>query len=143
MRVAIAGMPRSGKTTLAVRLCGEIDHPIEIHSTDILMGSGLDWSEESLEVSKWFDVPGDLIVEGMVVTRALRKWLANNPTGRPVDKLIWLGTPHIPISDGSVAMGKGAMTVLVGIMPELMKRGVEFEQVLSDEIKKALREQHT
>lgn len=128
MRVAIAGMPRAGKTTLAVKLCGEIGHPIEIFSTDTLKDSGLEWSEESLEVSRWFDAPGDLIVEGMVVPRALRKWLANNPAGRPVDKLIWLPTPYIPISDGSAAMGKGAMTVLVGIMPELMKRGVEFDQ---------------
>lgn len=128
MRVAIAGMPRAGKTTLAVELCGEVDHPIEVFSTDTLIGSGLEWSEESLEVSKWFDAPGDLIVEGMVIPRALRKWLAHNPTGRPVDKVIWLSTPYIPISAGSTAMGKGAMTVLVKIIPELVERGVELDR---------------
>lgn len=128
MRVAIAGMPRAGKTTLAEKLCDESEFPVRLRSTDILKNSGLEWSEESLEASKWFDVPGDLIVEGMVVPRALRKWLANNSTGRPVDKVIWLSTSYIPISTGSTSMGKGALTVLVKIIPELVERGVELDR---------------
>lgn len=117
-RVAIAGVPRAGKTTLAEEMGGG-------RSTDDLIGLG--WSEASLEASGWFDLPGPWVVEGMAVPRALRKWLAAYPTGTPCDRLIWLGRPHAEQSPGQAAMGKGAATVMHEIVGELRARGVAVE----------------
>ena len=113
-RVAIAGVPRSGKTTLG----GE-----GAKSTDDLMGLG--WSGASEAASGWFDEPGPLAVEGVAVPRALRKWLAAHPTGRPVDEVVWLGAPRQRLGGGQKAMGKGAETVMRAIRGELERRGVK------------------
>lgn len=117
-RLAIAGVPRAGKTTLAEEMGGG-------RSTDDLIGLG--WSEASLEASGWFDEPGPWVVEGMAVPRALRKWLAAHSTGTPCDRLTWLGKPHEKHSPGQAAMGKGAETVMQGIVGELRNRGVAVE----------------
>jgi hypothetical protein len=114
-RTAIAGVPRAGKSTLADKMGGG-------HSTDELIDLG--WSEASLEASYWFDEPGPWVVEGMAVPRALRKWLGRNPTGKPCDRLIWLGDPYEKQVPGQAAMGVGAVTVMREIMPEMRRRGV-------------------
>lgn len=116
MRRAVAGFPRSGKTTLGSAWGAR--------STDDVMDR--EWSEQSVEVSRWFDSPGPLVVEGMAVPRALRKWLAEHPEGRPVDEVWWLAKPREELSDGQRNMGKGAETVLREIEPELARRGVRI-----------------
>lgn len=115
MRRAIAGVPRAGKTTLG-RMLGPV------RSTDDLLPA--DWSRQSDEAARWFDEPGDLLVEGMAVPRALRKWLRSHPVGKPVDEVVWLGVPRENLSESQASMGKGARTVLEEIAPELQRRGV-------------------
>ena len=114
MRRAVAGFPRTGKTTLGSAWGAR--------STDDV--AGREWSEQSLEVSRWFDEPGPLVIEGMAVPRALRKWLDAHPVGRPVDEVWWLSGPKEKLSEGQERMGKGARTVLDEILPELKRRGV-------------------
>jgi hypothetical protein len=110
-RIAIVGWPKTGKTTLATEMGGG-------RSTDEVMNLG--WSEASQEASTWFDQPGPLIVEGVAVPRALRKWRERNPDKPPpIDKLIILRNPHVPLEPGQVTMGKGLDTVLNGLMPWL------------------------
>lgn len=116
MRRAIAGVPRAGKTTLGRELSKDV------RSTDDTVGLG--WSAASDRVAGWLNEPGDLVLEGMAVPRALRKWLERNPVGRPVDQVIWLATARETLSEGQEAMGKGAETVLKEIEPELRRRGV-------------------
>lgn len=92
MRIAITGSPGSGKSTLAKALSAILG--IDLKSTDAT--SVLDWSEASTEVSLWFDWPGDFIVEGVVIPRALRKWQLRNPDRPPpLDKFIIIPEPKI------------------------------------------------
>ena len=119
MKTAIAGAPRTGKTTLANSMPGTCRHTDDVAS----MG----WSLASLRVSHWFDNPSIDIIEGVAVPRALRKWLQRNPTGRPCGVLIWLATPFVKLSAGQERMGKGCVTVFKEIYDELQERGVRIE----------------
>ncbi len=123
MRIVISGAPKTGKTTLADDMAGTGRSAMH---TDDLIGS-LDWSEASAEVSTWFDWPGSWIVEGVAVPRALRKWLARNPEGKPCDVAIVLSKPHVEQTKAQLAMGKGVDKVWQEILPELRKRGVRIE----------------
>lgn len=124
-KIAIAGVPRAGKTTRSRKIAlgvGELRH------TDDLKAIG-DWSKESEVAAAMFDEPTSFVIEGMVVPRALRKWLATHPEGRPCDELIWMGKPAVETTPGQDAMGKGALTVLREILPELQRRGVKVEGI--------------
>lgn len=118
IEVAICGGPNSGKTTLA----GE---ETDVRHTDDLMH--LDWSDASEAASKWFDDPGVRVVEGVATVRALRKWLARNPVGKPCERLIYLRRNHVPLSRGQRSMRKGVASVFAKIRPELSRRGVAVE----------------
>lgn len=109
MRVLITGLPKSGKTTLAGQMGGG-------RSTDEVMHLG--WGEASREVSRWFDKPGSWIIEGVAIPRALRKWLWQHPgQPAPVDRIIYLQTPHQILTDGQMRMGVGLDTVMQEILP--------------------------
>lgn len=122
-KIAIAGVPRAGKTTRAKTIALGVG---ELRSTDALKEIG-DWSKESEIAAAMFDEPSAFVMEGMVVPRALRKWLASHPEGRPVDEVLWMGDPKVETSGGQDAMGKGALTVMREILPELQRRGVKVE----------------
>lgn len=124
-RIIITGGPLTGKTTEAQRLSAE--HGItNVRSTDEVKDLG--WSEASAAASLWFDAPGDWIIEGVAVPRALRKWLAANPqkqfeTGT---EILVLNKPHKPLSKGQQTMTTGLHTVLSEIAPQLKRRGARF-----------------
>lgn len=86
----------------------------------------LEWSESSLAASKWFDEPGPWLFEGVVMPRALRKWLAANPEGRPADLIVFINQPVVERSRGQHVMALGCDTVWREIRPELLKRGQEI-----------------
>ncbi|MDQ5871618.1 MAG: hypothetical protein M3547_05370 [Acidobacteriota bacterium] len=120
-RIVVAGSPRAGKSTLASRL-----GIARVRSADEVMGLG--WSEASeLIAGSWFDEPGPWVIEGVAAGRALRKWLAANPEGRPCDRLLVLERPCEALSKGQATMGKGVQTVLNEIRGELERRGVVVE----------------
>jgi adenylate kinase family enzyme len=125
MRTIVAGGPRTGKTTFADALGRTTGAPVR--HTDNLVGK-LDWSATSAEVATWLDQPGPWIVEGVAVGRALRKWLAAHPEGKPAD-LIYCGVAaKVARTPGQMAMAKGCITVWAEVLPLLEARGV---QVLS------------
>lgn len=130
-RIAITGGPRTGKTTLASRIGGDwhgsgLDS-FEIRGTDDLIGK-FDWSDASAEVATWFDAPGPWIIEGVAVSRALRKWMANHPGGPPpVDRVIYLSEPHESLSTGQASMAKGVRKVHDEIEPWLNEHGIRTE----------------
>lgn len=123
-RIVIAGVPRAGKTTLA--LSG--DYPGRVLHTDDLIRPHA-WSEVSAEAAEWFDEPGPWVIEGVAAVRALRKWLSWHPTGRPCDRVLWLGTPRHELGKGQSALAKGCWTVWDGIRNEVRARGVLVELV--------------
>ena len=123
MILAIAGGPRTGKTTTALELA--LRSGTALLSTDCLAHLG--WSEASqATAARMLTTGADLIVEGVAVARALRKALGQT-AGRPCDRLLVLERPWLELSPGQRAMTKGVDTVLAEILPELRARGVAIE----------------
>ncbi|HZJ67842.1 MAG TPA: hypothetical protein VFD36_30270 [Kofleriaceae bacterium] len=130
-RICITGGPRTGKTTLA-RSMGRIG--LDIRCTDDLIAElahlGNDaWSEASRLVGLWFDEPGPWIIEGVAVSRALRKWKDAHPgEPPPVDRVIYLAEPHEEITPKQIAMMKGVFTVHSrDVEPWLRSHGITTE----------------
>ena len=94
---------------------------IPVRHTDDLVGK-LDWSAGSAEVARWLDMPGDWVIEGVSVVRALRKWLLAHPVGLPHDKLVYLRVPHEKLTEGQRSMTKGHDTIWASIETILAKR---------------------
>lgn len=125
--VAIAGVPRSGKTTLSQEAFKR-DINLKVLHTDDLIETH-DWSAVSQEVSTWFDKKEKCLIEGVAVPRALRKWLAANPSGKPCEKIIWMPKPRLELKPGQETMAKGCIKVFNEIEKELLKRGVIIERL--------------
>lgn len=122
-RIVIAGGPRSGKSTLAAKL--NADRGYRVHDGEELVG--LDWSGGSLRAAQWLDEPGPWICENVAMARALRKWLARNPTRTiPADLIIHIGFQVAARTPGQAAMAKGCQTVWEEIRPELIRRGARI-----------------
>ena len=126
-RIAICGGPRTGKTSYAEFLAHGTDIPVR-HTDDV---AHLAWSDASTVVSTWFDEREPVIIEGVRVPHALRKWIERNIENReaPCDVLYVLLTPREEQSPGQKAMAKGGMTVLEGIEAELKRRGVSVRRI--------------
>lgn len=109
-RVAIAGGPKTGKSTLAVvgeecRLRAGHSEGVIIH-TDASMN--MPWADQPFDVIKRCKAAGlRFIVEGVQVGRALRK-------GLEVDAVIWLSEPKTQRTKSQVSMAKGASTIFEG-----------------------------
>ena len=122
-RLVIAGGPRAGKTTLSQRVKA-LDPERAVHGSDELMG--MEWSASSEFASHWFDAPGKWVCEGVVMPRALRKWLARNHSGAPVDLIVWINDPVVARSRGQHVMALGCATVWNEIRAELERRGQQI-----------------
>jgi adenylate kinase family enzyme len=122
VRIAIVGVPRAGKTTLANLLSQVTGYPI-LHTDDLM---DLGWSQVSDEVRARLATEPHLIVEGVAVVRGLRKALA--APGAPVEQCIVLSTPRLPLTHGQRVMARGCATMWRAIEPELRWRGVQVEQ---------------
>jgi KaiC/GvpD/RAD55 family RecA-like ATPase len=123
-RVCVAGGPKTGKTSYARHFA---DNTRVRHTDSIIGRFGEDresWSRESEEVSRWMDEPGPWLIEGVTVARALRKWLARNPEGKPCDVVVWLDKAHVERTKGQDSMSKATLTVFREVLPELERRGV-------------------
>jgi hypothetical protein len=98
-RIAIAGGPRTGKTTLA-SAC--VDR--RVCHTDSFMDYA--WEDvPPLVISELYNVPR-FVVEGVQVPRCLRK-------GMKVDAVIWMDQPRVPLTDGQRTMMKAVRTVFL------------------------------
>lgn len=97
-RIAIAGGPRTGKTTLANR----IDDRERIHTDQF---RELAWEDQPQAVLDRCAPFERFVVEGVQVARALRKGLA-------VDLVIWLRTALVETTPRQQGMAKGVRTVL-------------------------------
>lgn len=123
-RIVIVGGPGTGKTTLALALGSKYNTPIK--HTDSLIDT-MGWSEVSTEVSRWFDLPGPWLVEGVATVRALRKWLQGHSSGtKPADIVIFLGSPQKARTAQQRAMATGCDTIWQQVEPGLLELGVEI-----------------
>lgn len=96
-RVAIAGGPRTGKSSLA----NVVTDRTVLHTDDLMD-------------ERWEDVPAvvrlrlagnpSFVVEGVQVPRALRR-------GLEVDAVVWLGSAKVPLTPGQRTMAKAVGTV--------------------------------
>lgn len=130
MRICITGGPKTGKTTLANKIADEYgDHTgTTVGHTDDLIATH-EWSSASEEVSHWLDAPGPWIIEGVAVSRALRKWRDAHPGQRPtIDRLIILSHPWESLSKGQDTMAKGVATVQADIDPWLREHRISIER---------------
>lgn len=128
-RVVIIGGPKTGKTTVANKLGAR--HKIPVKHCDSLIGLR-DWSGASSEIAQWFAAPGPWIIEGVAAVRGLRKWLEDNPAGKPADVLLVMQKAKLPRTDKQESMAKGADTIWREIAAEVRARGtkVQVEQAL-------------
>ena len=123
LKTVIVGGPRTGKTTLGDRIGAECS--VAVRHTDELVGK-LAWGDDSLEVARWFDEPGEWVIEGVTAVRALRKWMSNNPGKLLVGVLvIYLRSPMVAQTSGQVSTSKGVQTIWSGIENELGIRGAD------------------
>ena len=118
MRTVITGWPKTGKTTLANSLDVEVKH------TDDLIDK-MEWSEASQYVADSWFADSTFCVEGVAAVRALRKWLAQHPDGKPCDKVVWMDEPKVAMTKGQETMAKGCSKVWHEIERELIMRGVK------------------
>jgi hypothetical protein len=134
-RIVIAGGPLCGKSTRAHELGGVVLHadPRSLDRSKAVCGprcqhlrEGLDWSSASAEVAAWFNAPGPWVIEGVACARALRKWLATHPIGKPCDQVVLLTKPFVQLMAQQTAMAKGCETVWREISGTLRMRGVEI-----------------
>lgn len=134
-RILIVGGPKTGKTTYSEQLARELaagvdpsglpSTAVKLMHTDSLIGVK-DWSEASAEVALWLDERGPWIIEGVAVPRALRKWLAAHPEGRPADRVIFMTRPFVSLTKGQETMAKGVATVWAEVVDQLASRGVSI-----------------
>lgn len=136
-RICITGGPRTGKTTLSESLGDRDGHNRLRHTDDLIEQTqhlGKDaWSEASRLASGWLNEPGPWIIEGVAVSRALRKWRDAHPDEPPpVDRIIRLTEPHVALSKGQAAMAKGEETVWQEIAGWLLGEGVAMDDATID-----------
>jgi adenylate kinase family enzyme len=123
-RVLILGVPRAGKTTLAARLAPAGITP---RSTDDLIPHG--WHTASDQAALWLDSPGPWVIEGVAAVRALRKWFRLHPQGRPpVDRVVWLSAPRLPLSERQGALAVGTASIFREVLPRLQRWRVPIER---------------
>jgi len=116
-KILIVGGPKTGKSTLADTL------GLPVRRADQLVGEKA-WGEDSAEVARWMNEPGDMVIEGASVVRGLRKWMTQNPGKRMEEvEVRRCVTPHGYRSDGQSRMGKGCDTIWDQIRPDLVRRG--------------------
>lgn len=127
-RLLIIGGPRTGKTTLAREMSPHF------HESDLPYRQGKEWSECSAEVALWLDWPGPWVIEGVVLPRAIRKWLETE-RGRdirntPCDRVLLVESPaFVELNRGQRGMTTSVGKVWGDVAPELMRRGVKVERV--------------
>lgn len=124
MRLVVIGPPLSGKTTYAVSQAARMQCPVH-HCDDLI--STHDWSAASQHIAdEWLGKIGPWIVEGVAAVRGLRKWLKQNPEGKPCDMVLYIKTPKIPLNAGQARMQVAIDTIWRQIAADLRGRGVDI-----------------
>lgn len=127
-RIVIVGGPRRGKSTLArsyreegiPTYCGDPASLVKDPEFGVTyLPDGLEWSECSAYVAeRWLTQPGPWCCEGVVMARALRKFLANGGDASGIDVVvIEAAHPDAEVTAGQEQFTKSVMTVWSEIAP--------------------------
>jgi broad-specificity NMP kinase len=132
-RICITGGPRTGKTTLARELAAQHPGTVVRHTDDLIedykhLGKEA-WSAASQHVvDDWLTLPDPWVIEGVAVSRALRKWHEQHPGDPPpVDRVIYLTEPHESWTSRQRGMAAGVRKVHDEIEDWLAVFGVATE----------------
>jgi hypothetical protein len=122
LRTIIVGGPRTGKSTLASRLCAPVyctdprvyvKEPLE----GVTYGPEVGWGEDSeWIINHWLPREGPWTIEGHATARVLRKYYErvrlglDEETPPPCDRIIVLTRQHY-FNEGQRRMHQGVMTV--------------------------------
>lgn len=114
-RVAIAGGPKTGKTTLAPSFSGTIIHTDDYIKKDIRVLMD--------DVRKLKD---NYVVEGTLVPNLIREFMYEGPY-IPFDRLVVLTKPRIELTNRQWTLTGSIHKVLGQIIPFMEKAGVKVE----------------
>jgi hypothetical protein len=125
-RIVICGGPLVGKTTLAdstglPAYCGDPRSIARNPQPDVTyVPEGLTWSGASTYVvDNWLGEPGPWVAEGIVMVRALRKWIATTDA-KPCDEVWWIvPRPGAVLTPAQRALQRGVETIWAGIRNHL------------------------
>ena len=133
-RIVVVGGPRCGKSTYAREMrelgyptfCGDprsaVKEP-EDGVTYLIEGLGFGSKASEWIVENWLPMPGPWVLEGHVMARVLRKWLAQALTeglgsvGRggdyPCDRVVLFSRQRqeLDLKPGQVSLHEGTMTI--------------------------------
>lgn len=128
MKIVICGIPKSGKSTLALGLSTLTGYRV-FHCDSL---KHLPWSEQSEKIIELFTVEGSIIIEGVKTVYSLRKWKDRNPDkGCPIDCYVWLDKAKVPLSREQEALGRGMAVINRNIATWVPKGGLEVGVVYS------------
>jgi hypothetical protein len=127
MKLAIIGGPFSGKSTLAQSYGVKVfcTDPVSLVREKIdgvtYLPEGLEWEAQSHYICEhWLSMPGDWVIEGVGVVRALRKWINYYDSVPPCYQLIYIKGHHpkaTGLTSGHVAMSKSIESIWNEISP--------------------------
>lgn len=128
-RVAIAGGPRTGKTTYGRALAAALGVPLV--STDDHMASS--WEAVPDEVVAVLSALPEFVLEGVQAGRVLRRWYRADPSAPALDVVVVLDAPLVPRTPRQEAMARGCASVLRDVLPGLPRLGTEVRRGLPGE----------
>lgn len=128
MKIAICGGPRTGKSTFASKLAGELGIALfstgkkALVATDNFMHVG--WENVPRLVMERLCELDDWILEGTQATRVLRYWYKTDPDSLKLDRVYFFDRPWVVRNGGQNGMAKGVATIWRDVRPELIRRDV-------------------
>lgn len=121
MRIAIAGVPQAGKTTL-----GEAISSAPLCSTDWYLGRR---DIDDVLVGFLEERRSPWVMEGCRVVHALRLWLSKHPEGQPCDAVLWMPRSRHALTPGQRIFAKGIWSIWREVKGELERRDVKIWEV--------------
>ena len=117
-KTCLVGVPGSGKTTMAMELS---DRGMNVHHTDTMITDNFYRSRNN--VIKLMREEGGWLIEVIGALWALQE-LFRRDAKAPCNRVIWLSSSRMSLTEGQERMASGLRTVWNEIEPKLNEQGV-------------------